>query len=482
MVWDPAFESAFHPKVVAIVGISAKASLNSPGGTRFLNTYQKMGFTGKIYLVNVNATEILGYKTYPSVSAIPEPVDLVIITAPAKAIPEILGDCIAANAKNVHLFTAGFEETGVEEAKELGKRVREIALSGGIRMLGPNCMGLYVPEGRIGYMHVPPLKSGPVSYVFQSGGHSDWFSQHGPNYGIYFSKGISYGNGYVLDSPDFLEYLAADPETKIICLYLEGVRDGQRLLRLVRETNPKKPVIIWKGGLTEAGSRAASSHTGSLVGQTAIWQALFTQTGAVQVSSPEEMAEAAMTFLYVKKPAGKRVGVIGMGGGVSVFAADACGREGLELPSLSQSTRDELRKFIPEAGGSTKNPVDCGTVFVDISLLVREMDLVAADPSIDIVILMPHLNLARNIGPEQVDKLVKHMTDFALHNPYGKPVVIVFYSFINEDWENELCAKLKIELPQKGIAVYSSLSGAARALARFCWYHRTREELAQSIS
>ena len=369
MSWDPAFESAFHPKVVAIVGISAKARLTSPGGTGFLNTYQKMGFTGKIYLVNVNATEILGYKAYPSVSAIPEPVDLVIITAPAKAAPEILEDCIAANVKNVHLFTAGFEETGLEEGKELGKRVREIALRGGIRLIGPNCMGLYVPASRIGYLHVPPVKAARYPSFFRAAATAIGFPSTGPTTASISAKASATAMAMSSTARIFWNTFPLTPETGIICMYLEGVRDGRRLLRLVREINPQKPVIIWKGGLTEAGSRAASSHTGSLVGQAAVWQALFAQTGAVQVSSLEEMAETTMTFLCLKKPAGKRVGVIGMGGGVSVYAADACGREGLELPALSQHTRDELKTFISEAGGSTKNPVDCGAGFVDVSLL-----------------------------------------------------------------------------------------------------------------
>jgi acyl-CoA synthetase (NDP forming) len=476
MSWDTGFESAFNPKVVAIVGISAKARLTSPGGSRYLDTYQQMGFPGKIYLVNASATEILGKKAYPSVSAIPEPVDLVIVTAPSKAIPGILEDCYTAHARNIHIFTAGFEETGLAEEKELGKQVREIALRRGLRLLGPNCMGLYVPESHIAYIHKAPVQSGPVSFVFQSGGHSEWMAQHGQNYGVYFNKGISYGNGYVLDSTDFLEYLAADPQTGIICMYLEGVRDGRRLLDLLRQTVPQKPVIIWKGGMTAAGSHATASHTGSLAGSTAIWQALFAQTGAVQVSSLEEMAETAMTFLCVKPPQGKRVAVLGMGGGISVYAADACGREKLEVPALSPATRAELNKFIPEAGASTRNPIDCGSVFVDVSLLIKEMQLVAADPSIDMLILMPHLNLARNMGPEQVEKMVGYMTDFALNNPYHKPAVIVFHTFINETWENELIAKLRVELPRKGVAVYNTLSGAARALVKIYEFNRFRQE------
>jgi acyl-CoA synthetase (NDP forming) len=472
MSWDKGFESAFHPKAVAIVGISAKAKLTSPGGSRYLDTYQQMGFSGKIYLVNASATEILGRKAYPSVSAIPEPVDLVIVTAPARAMPSILEDCYAAKALNVHIFTAGFEETGLAEDKELGKQVREIALRRGIRLLGPNCMGLYVPESGMAYVHKAPVEKGPVSFIFQSGGHSEWMVHHGRNHGLLFNKGISYGNGYVLDSPDFLEYLSGDPATRIICMYLEGVRDGRRLFELLRKTAPQKPVIVWKGGMTEAGAHATASHTGSLAGSTAIWQAMLAQTGAVQVSSLEEMAETAMTLLYVKPPSGKRVAVLGMGGGISVYAADACGREGLELPALSPSTRAELNKFIPEAGASTRNPVDCGAVFVDVSLLVKEMELVAADPAVDILILMPHLNLARNMGMEQVERMVGYLSDFALNNPYHKPAVIVFHTFINEPWENELMAKLKVDLPRKGIAVYNSLSGAARALVKLYEYQR----------
>jgi len=271
MSWDPAFETAFHPRVVAMVGISAKVKIGSPGAVQFYETYQKLGFPGRIYLVNATTDELLGQKAYHAVSEIPEPVDLVMVMAPTRAIPEILEDCIKANAKNVHLFTAGFEETGEEEGRQLAARAKEIARRGGLRLIGPNCMGLYVPSSRIGFMHLPSAQSGPISFAFQSGGHSDWFVNHGPSNGLYFAKGISFGNGWVLDSTDFLEYLATDPETKIICLYLEGVKDGRRLFELVKQVNPKKPVIMWKGGLTATGSRAASTHTGSLMGQAAIW-------------------------------------------------------------------------------------------------------------------------------------------------------------------------------------------------------------------
>ncbi len=184
MTWDPALETAFHPKAVAIVGVSADAKPGEPWppprGYSFITSYQQLGFQGRIYPINPKAKEILGLKAYPSVSSIPEPVDMVIVAVPARALPEVLEDCIAANAKNVHLFTAGFEETEEEEAKELGQRIREIILRGGLRIIGPNCMGLYVPEAGIATFDRLTNKSGPVSFISQSGGHCNWFPAPAP--------------------------------------------------------------------------------------------------------------------------------------------------------------------------------------------------------------------------------------------------------------------------------------------------------------
>ena len=480
MSWDPALEAAFHPKVVAMVGVSSDAKRGESWnrrGSGFIGSYEQLGFQGRIYPVNPKATEIMGLKAYPKVSSIPEPVDLVVVSVPARALPEVLEDCVAANAKNIHVFTAGFEETGEEEAKELGNRVREIALRGGLRIIGPNCMGLYVPEAGIGSFDRLPKESGPVSFVSQSGGHCNWFSHYAPDYGIRFSKAISFGNAYVLDSTDYLEYLAVDPQTDIICMYLEGVKDGRKLLRQVREINQVKPVILWKAGLTESGARAVASHTASLAGQEAIWRGFFAQTGAVPVFSLEEMAEITMTFLYVKPPRGKRVAVFGLGGGASVASADVCNREGLEVPTLTQETQDELKKFISLAGASIKNPLDTGLIFRDMSLLEREMELVAADPLIDMLIVSPHLDMVRSAGPNQVDDLIDYLCDFSRSNTYGKPTVIVFHSFANDPLEAELRTRFQAELPQKGVAVYSSLTGASRALAKFFEYHRFQKEL-----
>lgn len=485
MAWDPAFEIAFYPRTVAILGISADAKRGDPWGPprgySFIRSFEQLGFKGRIYPVHPTAREIVGLKAYHSIASIPEPVDLVIVAVPAQALPGVLEDCITANAKNVHVFTAGFEETGEKEGEELGQKVREIIARGGLRVIGPNCMGLYVPEAGIAAFDNLTGESGPVSFISQSGGHCNWFAHYGPNYGIRFSKVISFGNAYALDSTDFLEYVAVDPETEIIGMYLEGVKDGAKLLKQVRQINRVKPVILWKAGLTESGARAVASHTGSLAGQEATWRGFFAQTGAIPAYTLEEMAETIMTFLYVKPPKGKRVAVLALGGGSSVSSADALAREGLEVPALTPETQAELRKFIRPAGFSIKNPLDTGSVFTDLSLLQREMEIVTADPMIDMFIVMPMLDLVQAADPGQLDRMIDYLCDFSRNNAYGKPVVLVFTSFANYPWESELRARLQVELPQKGVAVYSSLTAAARALSRFAEYHRfLRETAAES--
>jgi len=473
MPWDIKLEKAFHPETIAIVGVSSEAKRGAPWapeGSSFIISHEQLGFKGRIYPVNPRAKEVLGYKAYPTVSSIPEPIDLVIIAVPARTLPAVLEDCIKAEAKNIHAFTSGFEETGEQEGIALGRKVREIVERGQLRLIGPNCMGLYVPSAGIGTFDQLPKKSGSVCFLSQSGGHCNWYAHYGPNYGVNFSKVISFGNAYVLDSTDFLEYLATDPETNVICMYLEGIKDGGKLLNQVREINRIKPVIFWKAGLTEHGSRAVASHTASLAGQESVWSGFFAQSGAVPVFSLEEMAEMTMSFLYVKPPKGNRVAVIGLGGGTSVSAADVCSREGLDVPPLSLSTQNELKKFIPLAGTSIRNPLDTGLAFRDVSTMMHEMELVIADTEIDALIVMPHLDMARHM--EQVDKMVGLLSDFIKKNPTGKPIVLVFHSFANDPWESELRAKLRVELPNQGIPVYGTLAGAGRALAKLAGYYR----------
>ena len=479
MSWNPEFEAAFDPKAIAIVGVSLEESKLTE--IDFVEAHQALGYQGHICPVNRKATEtskIHGLKVYPNMSSIPEHVDLVIVSVSKHAVPQVLEECITVGAKNIHIFTAGFKETGEREGIELEDRIAEIAQRGGLNVVGPNCMGVYHPADGIGTFADEPSKPGSVAFVSQSGGNMGEFTRQAEEYGIYFSKGISYGNATVMDSTDFLEYLATDPETKIITMYLEGIKDGRKFTEFITEINKTKPVIIYKGGLTESGSRAVSSHTGSLSGQVAMWDAFFKQTGAVRVDCLDELRDVTMTFLYCPPPKGRRIGLIGAGGGNSVAGADVCAQEGLHLPQVSSKTRDLLASFVPPDGTSIGNPFDIGVALRDASFLDRALEPLAADPAVDCIMFDFAVGMLR-FGSAK-EGMIKHMCDFAKNNPYGITLLVISHRWaggmelINEQ------AELRSQFLNADVAAYYSLQRAARAYSKFVSYHEFHRKRRQA--
>ena len=424
--------------------------------------------------MNPRASEIQGLKAYPKVSSIPEPVDLVIVAVPAASVPEVLEDCIACGAKNVHIFSSGFSETGEEEGRQLDERITEIIHRGGLRVVGPNCMGLYVPASRLAAWGAKPVASGPVAFLSQSGGHGEFLTQYAQRLGVYFSKVISFGNARGLQAMDFLEYLAEDRDTRIITMYLEGIRDGNRFTQLVKAINRTKPVIIWKGGLTTSGSRAVASHTGSLAGEQRVWDAFFAQTGAVRVGSLEEMVDVVLAFLHLPPFQGRRVCLLSGGGGNSVALADICSREGLEVPPLSEGTRRELAGFIRLAGNSIQNPLDVWLVQGDVNLFRRTLDLVAAEPLIDLIIVDRHVHLDDDFDPGYQGRyraVNEFIVDFTHREAGKKPLVVALNAGANEPRVAAMCARLWKQFALAGVPTYSSPANAARAVSRFIRYH-----------
>jgi len=476
VVSDRKFGERFPPKTIAIVGVSSKGGTSAPvGGTgppgytglMLFRMLRESGFEGRVYPVNPKANEIDGVKAYPSVSDVPEPLDLVTITVPAAVVPQVLEDCVAAGALNVQITTAGFSETGEAEAKELDERIRGIASRGGLRVIGPNCMGFHIPSVRMTMFEDVALVEGPVAFVSQSGGHSRILLKHAPDFGFGTSKVISYGNALILDAPDFLEYLADDPETQIICMYLEGVKDGRRFAELVRRTNCVKPVIIWKGGLTESGGWAAVSHTASLAGNRLIWEAFFKQTGAVSVGSIEEMAEVVMTMLHLKPSPSRRVAVLSAGGGNNVATGDICAEECLEVPALSHRTMAKLREFVSSVNQGLMNPMDAPGVLAQDTLLKQVLQLLATDPMIDAIIV--HLGAEFFLGPlgGARAEFEKAILESDQKNPGGVNVVVA----VSDEYRDDNTEKFARELRQSGITAYGSLRRACRALRRFATYN-----------
>ncbi len=472
-------EPIFYPKTLAVVGASADERKFGGG---FLRSLQEFGFKGSIYPVNPKGTEVLGLKMYPNVRDIPGPVDLAHIMVPARFVPGVLEDCVAKGVKAAQIFTAGFRETGEEEGRRLEEKLVRIAKNG-IRLIGPNCFGVYCPAS--GLTLLPgwdfPKESGPVAFLSQSGGYAAEFSREAKGWGIRFSKVISYGNACDLNESDFLEYLEQDPETRIITVYMEGPKEGRCFLKLVQEVSQSKPVIIWKGGLTQAGARAVTSHTASLSGDEATWDALFKQSSAIRVQSMEELIDTTVAFLHLPPTTGRRVAVIGGGGGISVAASDACEHVGLDVPPFAAAVREQLRSLLPPAGTSIRNPIDIGAPVIPPEAWHKILEIAASAENIDTIIatqamhyiLSGKLSFLFDTTGSFVQDSIRAPVD--IKRQLGKPVVMVL-PVGSEELEMIDAEKGRREIRatylSAGIPVYPTLERAARAVSHVTEYYR----------
>src|SRR4030043_219720 len=260
----------FNPKSVAVTGISPSRGYDAMAET-YLRALVECKFKCPIYVINPKGGEFRGRKLYPSVKDIPDSLDYVICCIPAPAVPQLIRDCATKGVKTVQFFTSGFGENGTEEGRRLEAEVCELARQGGIRLIGPNCMGVYCPKVGLSFAPDYPTESGPVSFMCQSGGNAIYFTRYAAQRGVRFSKLISFGNAADINENELMEYLTADPETEIIAAYIEGFKDGRRFSQAVRRAAHEKPVIIMKGGRTGAGARAVASHTGAMAGSAKIW-------------------------------------------------------------------------------------------------------------------------------------------------------------------------------------------------------------------
>jgi len=462
------FERIFNPETVAIIG----ASQNDIFSQVLMNNKMK----DKLYLVNPKHSEISGKKCYASILDINKAIDYVIIAAPASQVTSVLGKCIEKGIKAAHIYTAGFSETGLEERKKLENEVKEIA-EGKIRIIGPNCMGIYCPKSGLNFISGASFEEGPVGVISQSGTFGVEFINTGKIRNMKFSKVISYGNAIDLDCPDFLEYLSDDPDTKVIALYMEGTRNGSRLKSALAEAARKKPILALKGGVTEHGSRAASSHTGSMAGSPQIWSSIFKQTGVIQVEDFDELLNSALALTYSPVPAGKGTTIITNSGGFSVLETDTCVKAGLEVPEFQKETLAELRKTVPVAGTSIGNPLDAWPIFYNLSgtsgNLTDTIKILAHDKNIHSIILhfdeiMYMRHMLGGAFEEHLKKLVALLVNGCLYarDEIGKPVMICIsldaYSEDEEDRRYHLMSKKAFE--DECFPVFSTLRDTIKAL------------------
>jgi acyl-CoA synthetase (NDP forming) len=419
----------FYPKSIAVIG--ASESIYSYG-TRYIQALLDFGYEGKIFAINHKGENTLGYKIYRSLDEIKDTIDLAFITIPARFIADILKECIARDIKAAVAFTAGFSETGAQGC-ELEKELLK-AIDGNLQLMGPNCFGPYCPSGKITVVTGADFakESGPVALIAQSGQLSECIIARAQGEGIRYSKFASYGNAIDVNEADLIDFLIDDKDTRIITQYLEGVRDGRRFFDIARRNSGKKPHIIWKVGLTQMGAAASSSHTGSLAGTGAAWDAFFRQTGAIQVSTLDEMTDTTVAFNHLPKGCGLRVAYFSGGGAGTVLGADACENAGMRMPAFTKQTEKKLAELLPGVGLSYRNPVDIGNPHPSKELLQSLLETMSADKNVDLIVVRRILFSVKmskifsgSTAPSEKEQQELLEIPVKVMRKYKKPIIII---------------------------------------------------------
>ena len=463
-------DAALSPSVVAVVG------------SRRVDDYSWLrnmsDFKGKLYSVQIDPNDIagieeMGIPNYKSLVDIPEPVDYVVVAVPRRVSPFVLKDAIAKGVKTVHMFTSGFAESG-EEGLELQQQITQMAQDAGVLIIGPNCMGVFNPHVGMRFGAGQQVDAiGGATIISQSGAHASSMTQGLQASGVGVNVSISFGNAIILDSPDLLQYFAEDPATNVICAYIEGPKDGQRFFRALREVAPVKPVVLWKGGQTDAGRRSAASHTGSLAGSIDIWNAGARQAGAIPANSLDEVIDAAKMLTYLKPTTGDRVGIIGGSGGQSVSMSDDFSWAGLNVPTLTEPTLEQMASFFQLVGASYFNPVDIGGI--NRSNLETILGLLTGDPNVDIVAMMRGVQRGRR---SQEDVAAELKLYGEARDKSGKPMLAMFWTPVPYP-DNAPMEEMDATLRDLGIPTFPSPVRAALALKKTVDYYRFRESLGE---
>ncbi len=355
----------FEPKSIAVIGASHHPQKvgygvikNLLSGGMFSLPHLK-GFPGKVFAVNPKIKELLGLKCYPRITDIPATIDLAIICIPAKLVPEAVKECVEKKVKGITIISAGFAELG-KAGRKLQEQFLVAAKSAGIRIIGPNCLGTLYPADCLNASFGPFLPfSGSVAFISQSGALVDSIIDWSVKQKYGFSAVVSYGNKSDLDAPDFIAWAAKDTHTRAIALYIEGFTDGRYFLEIAKKVTPIKPIISLKAGKTAAGSKAVSSHTGSLAGKYQIYKGAYKQSGVIMAETLSQMFDMAKALAHQSPTKGNRIAIITNGGGNGVMCADYCEELGISLPDLPREIIRKLdRSGKMHPAWNRKNPLD----------------------------------------------------------------------------------------------------------------------------
>ena len=407
-------DAFFKARSVAVIGASSR-----PGkiGHEILRNLALYEYRGRVYPINPRAEEILGLRCYRSVLDVPDDIDLAVIAVASEATPEVVEECGRKGVKAIVIVSGGFKELG-GRYRDVEAEVVRIARAYGMRIIGPNCIGVFDAETRLDTffqarerMLRPP--KGPVAFMTQSGTFGCTMLEWAAEAGLGISKFVSYGNRCDVDEADLIRYFAQDPDTRVIAIYLEGLADGRKFMEAAKEVAPKKPIVVLKAGRTEAGSKAALSHTGWLAGTAAIYDAAFKQCGVIQAGNFEELFDMVKALALQPPAKGRRVAMVTNGAGPCVMAADACVERGLELARYEPKTVEKLRAELPPFC-IPGNPVDLTGSATSHEYEVA-MKALLEDQNVDI--LMPFFVFQDTPLDERIIDVVAEMRS------YGKPII-----------------------------------------------------------
>lgn len=418
---DVGVRELLNPTSVAVVGASRK--VNSIGGAILANLLRD-GYTGRIYPINPQTSEVQGLRAYSSVTAVGQPIDLAVIAVPKSAVESVVDDCISTGVRGLVIISAGFAEAS-EEGRQTERRILHKVRAAGIRMVGPNCMGLLNtdPRVRLNVTFTPVWPpAGNIAILTQSGALGLTILDQVKRLNLGISSFVSVGNKADVSGNDLLSYWMDDPRTGVVLLYLESFGNPRKFARIAPEIVRRKPVVAVKAGRSAAGSRAASSHSAALANLDVAVDALFEQAGVIRTQTLEEMFDVAALLATQPVPRGPRVGVVSNAGGPAILLADACEARGLVLPSLSEKSLAAFREFLPPHAGLS-NPIDL-VASDDPATIERSIRILGDDPNIDaiVVIFIPPLMTTR---PEDVAAAIARA---AGELPGEKPIQTVFLS------------------------------------------------------
>ncbi len=450
----------FKPRSVAVVGASRDPKA---WGHVILRNILKFGFKGPVYAVNPKAKEIYlpalnkTVQSYPSLKAVPGDVDLIVVAVPAKIVPRVMEEAVEKGVKGAVIISAGFRETQTEEGRKLEEEVVSIARKGGIRVVGPNCMGVFSAPANLNatFTAFVPMK-GHIAFISQSGAFGTTMMGWATFKKIGFSGFVSVGNQADLEVTDFLEYFGEDDDTKVIIMYLEGVKDGRRFRRVAEEVTAKKPVIVMKVGYSKAGASTAASHTGSLAGQDQVYNAVFKQTGIIRVYEPDDMFNIAVAFTKLPIPKGPRVGAVSSGGGWAVETADILETLGLKLPPLPKHIIETMDKYVPPFW-NRKNPMDLVATADPEPYYIAAEEL-AKDENFDIVLMIGYGIISKTAIPDLIPRDIEFAKKLGeLIKKYRKPVIAIT---VFSPEESEVAKALE----EAGVPTYITPEKAAKVI------------------